>query len=93
MARLSPTDVWDKGRLYRRAYLVPGQGLSEDTFASGAPVSCANPKSPPAWLATLPDDIDQHIAPWFKQFERWKPPQTTIKFEVAATEGWADSLS
>lgn len=65
-----PTEVWDKGRLYRRAYLVPGQGLvPEDTFASGAPVALCEHEELPAWLATLPDDIDQHIAPWFKQFE------------------------
>ncbi|MFC0258581.1 hypothetical protein CEY09_16055 [Achromobacter marplatensis] len=65
-----PTEIWDKGRLYRRAYLVPGQGLvDEPTFASGASIAIASAEALAAWLATLPADIDAHVTPWFKQYE------------------------
>ena len=65
-----PAEIWDKGRLYRRAYLVPGHGLvDEPTFASGASVAVATPEDLAAWLAALPDDIDAHVASWFKQYE------------------------
>lgn len=65
-----PAEVWDKGRLYRRAYLVPGQGLvDEPSFASGAPVALTSPEDLAQWLATLPADVDAHVLPWFKQYE------------------------
>ncbi|MDQ8035432.1 MAG: hypothetical protein REJ50_25795 [Bordetella sp.] len=65
-----PPDVWHKGRLYRRAFLVPGQGLvPEDAFASGAPVALCEPADLAGWLATLPADIERHVAPWFSQYD------------------------
>ncbi|WP_255469123.1 hypothetical protein [Achromobacter sp. UMC46] len=65
-----PTEVWDKGRLYRRTYLVPGQGLTnEPTFASGATLAITSPDELAAWIGTLPSDIEQHVVAWFKQYE------------------------
>ncbi|WMD19128.1 hypothetical protein RAS12_21215 [Achromobacter seleniivolatilans] len=65
-----PQEVWHKGRLFRRAYLVPEQGLvDEPTFASGASVALTSQEELASWLATLPADIDQHVAPWFKQYD------------------------
>ncbi|MDX3984797.1 MAG: hypothetical protein QHC88_06035 [Achromobacter sp.] len=65
-----PPEVWDKGRLYRRAYLVLGKGLvPEDTLASGAPVALCEPEDLRAWLATLPQDIEQYMAPWFARYQ------------------------
>ncbi|MGV2866561.1 hypothetical protein [Achromobacter sp. AGC39] len=65
-----PPEVWDKGRLYRRAYLVPGKGLvSEDTFASGAPVALCEPDDLRVWLDALPDNIERYVAPWFGQYQ------------------------
>ena len=65
-----PTEIWDKGRLYRRAYLVSGQGLAnEPTFASGALLAITSPEELATWLGMLPGDIDKHVVSWFKQYE------------------------
>jgi len=65
-----PTEIWHKGRLYRRAYLVPNQGLVDDnSFASGALIALSSEEELAAWLATLAADIGPHVAPWFKQYE------------------------
>lgn len=65
-----PPEVWHKGRLYRRAYMVPGQGLvDEPTFASGASIALCSPVDLSAWLETLPADIEQYAAPWFTHYE------------------------
>lgn len=65
-----PAEVWHKGRLYRRAYLVPGESLvSEPTLGSGATIALTSPEDLAAWLATLPADIDKYIAPWFAQYQ------------------------
>lgn len=65
-----PAEVWNKGRLYRRACLVPGQGLvAEATLGSGAVVELCSPADLARWLATLPADIDRHVGPWFKQYD------------------------
>ncbi|MCZ8406430.1 hypothetical protein O9649_01400 [Achromobacter dolens] len=65
-----PPEVWHKGRLYRRACLVPGQGLvDEATLGSGAVIELSSPADLADWLATVPADIERHVAPWFERHD------------------------
>ncbi|CAB3696772.1 MULTISPECIES: hypothetical protein [Achromobacter] len=65
-----PPDVWDKGRLYRRACLAPGQGLvGEATLGSGAVIELCSPDDLARWLAVLPADIERYVGPWFSQYD------------------------
>ena len=59
-----PAEIWNKGRLYRRAYLKPGDGLiDEPTLGSGAVLTIHNEQELANWLAALPADIENHLAP------------------------------
>ncbi|MGH8815385.1 MAG: hypothetical protein ACREX5_02250 [Achromobacter pestifer] len=64
------SDIWDKGRLYRRAYLIPGRGLTEDpTLGSGAVIKISSPEDLADWLAAMPADIEQFAAPWLQRYQ------------------------
>ena len=62
-----PAEIWNKGRLYRRAYLKPGDGLiDEPTLGSGAVLTIHNGQELANWLAALPADIENHLAPGWR---------------------------
>lgn len=64
-----PEEVWHKGRLYRRAYLVPGQEAIEHPRGdSGHVLVFTNPDEFQQWLPTLPAEIDAHLAPWLDRY-------------------------
>lgn len=64
-----PPEVWRKGRLFRRAYLVPGTGMvDEDTLGSGAVIALHDADELAAFLAALPADLDDHVEPWLDRF-------------------------
>ena len=65
-----PAEIWNKGRLYRRAYLKPGDGLiDEPTLGSGAVLTIHNEQELANWLAALPADIENHLAPWLARYQ------------------------
>lgn len=65
-----PPDIWNKGRLYRRAYLKPGEGLvQEPTLGSGAVLEICNAEDLAKWLSTLPADTENHLAPWLQRYQ------------------------
>ncbi|WZB60327.1 hypothetical protein WJ970_19945 [Achromobacter xylosoxidans] len=65
-----PVEIWNKGRLYRRAYLKPGDGLiDEPTLGSGAVLTIHNEQELANWLAALPTDIENHLAPWLARYQ------------------------
>ena len=51
-----PAEIWNKGRLYRRAYLKPGDGLiDEPTLGSGAVLTIHNEQNwPTGWRPCRP---------------------------------------
>lgn len=65
-----PAEVWNKGRLYRRAYLKPREGLIQDpTLGSGAVFKISSAQDLKDWLSTLAADVENHLAPWFQRYQ------------------------
>lgn len=65
-----PADIWNKGRLYRRAYLKPQAGLiQEPTLGSGAVLKISHEQDLEIWLSTLATDVENHLAPWFQRYQ------------------------
>ncbi|WZB71927.1 hypothetical protein WJ968_09510 [Achromobacter xylosoxidans] len=70
MAGLCAGRDLEQGRLYRRAYLKPGDGLiDEPTLGSGAVLTIHNEQELANWLAALPVDIENHLAPWLARYQ------------------------
>jgi len=64
-----PAEVWNKGRMYRRAYLKPGEALvQEPTLGSGAVLTISDEQDMEDWLSTLAADVENHLAPWFQRY-------------------------
>lgn len=65
-----PAEIWNKGRLYRRAYLKPQAGLiQEPTLGSGAVLKISDEQDLEIWLSTLATDVENHLAPWFRRYQ------------------------
>lgn len=81
MAGLRAGEVWNKGRMYRRAYLKPGEGLvQEPTLGSGAVLKISDAHDMEDWLSTLATDVENHLAPGFSGIRRWRRHRTSIEF-------------
>ena len=87
-----PAEIWNKGRLYRRAYLKPGDGLiDEPTLGSGAVLTIHNEQELANWLAALPADIENHLAPGWRATSRWNRPGMNTAFPAGAWQRPASS--
>ncbi|MGS1010916.1 hypothetical protein [Achromobacter anxifer] len=65
-----PAEIWNKGRLYRRAYLKPRAGLiQEPTLGSGAVLKVSDQQDMEELLSTLAADVENHLSPWFQRYE------------------------
>lgn len=65
-----PAEVWNKGRMYRRAYLKPGETLAhEPTLGSGAVLTIRDEQNMKDWLTTLAADAENQLAPWFQRYQ------------------------
>ena len=85
MAGLCAGRDLEQGRLYRRAYLKPGDGLiDEPTLGSGAVLTIHNEQELANWLAALPADIENHLAPGWRATSRWNRPGMNTAFPAGA---------
>ena len=63
-----PSDTWRDGRMFLRAYIVPGREMvAEPTFRSGAVVKLCDIDDLNTWAAALPTDFGTLVVPWLQQ--------------------------